>query len=218
MTPEDFNNIPKLPGPFGEALQVAYIVKDIDQAIAHWREQHDVGPFLINRNITPLQNTYFRGEKSDKTPINIAFSYIDGMQLEIIQPLHDIPSLYNEALERNIDGVHHYAARVDDFPAAYNWALDNGYDAVVDVGIDGLARMSYVENKEAGLIIEVIEWNDLTRPIFDSLYLKWQSIESDGHDQEFELQKLTPAGAVFKELGKFLVKKLTGQVKATRRI
>jgi len=218
MTLDDFKNLPKLPGPFGEAIQVAYIVKDIDQAITHWREQYDVGPFLINRNITPLQNTYYRGEKSGKTPINIAFSYIHGMQLELIQPLHDIPSLYNEALEQNIVGVHHYAARVDDFPAAYNWALDNGYEAVVDVGVDGLARMSYVENKNAGLIIEVIEWNGLTRPIFDNLYEKWQSIKTEGRDQEFELQKLTPAGAVFKGLGKFLVKKLTGQVTATRRV
>ncbi len=217
MKPEDFKNIPKLAGPFGEVLQVAYIVKDIDQAIAHWREQYEVGPFLINRNITPLQNTYYRGEKSDKTPISIAFSYVDGTQLELIQPLHDTPSLYNEALEKNTKGVHHYAVGVDDFPFAYNWALDNGYDAVVDVGVDGLARMSYLENKETGLIIEVIEWNDLTRPIFDSLYEKWQSIETEGKNVEFDLQKLTPLGAVFKGLGRFIVKKLTGQVKITRR-
>lgn len=217
MSLEDFKNIPTLPGPFGEALQVAYIVDDLDQAMAHWREQYGVGPFLVNRNITPLTNTFYRGEKSGKTPINIAFSYINCMQLEVIEPLHDIPSVYNEALERKTRGVHHYAARVDDFPAAYDWALDNGYDAVVDVGIDGLARMSYVENKDAGLIIEVIQWNDLTRPIFDSLYEKWKEIEPLGENQEFELQKLTPTGAVIKGLGKYFVKKLTGQVQATRR-
>ncbi len=215
MNPEDFKKLPKLPDAFGEIRQVAYIVKDIDAAVAHWQKQHNVGPFLINRDLSPLANAFYRGEKCGKLPISIAFSYIDGMQLEIIQPLHTEPSLYNEAFERNITGVHHYAVGVDDFASAYNWALDNGYQAVLDVGFDGLARMSYIENRDAGLIVEMVEWNDLTRPIFDGIYEKWQSISMAGENVEFDLQAMTPKGVVFKSLGKYLLNKISGKVTKT---
>jgi len=94
MSPEDFKNIPALPKAFGQVKQVAYIVKDIDATIEHWQQQHGIGPFLINRELSPLANAFYRGEKCGKLPINIAFSYIDGMQLEIIQPLHAQASLW----------------------------------------------------------------------------------------------------------------------------
>jgi len=111
---------------------------------------------------------------------------------------------------------------VEDFPAQYNFALDNGYEAVVDSGVDGLARMSYVENTSADIILEMIEWNDLTRPYFDAIYDMWKAAEIKGEDTEFDLNALTPKGAVLKgavlkALGGFLVKKLTGQIKPTRR-
>ena len=51
---EDFDNIPELPAVFGPARQVAYIVRDIDQAISEWQAQ-GVGPFLVARNQAPSE-------------------------------------------------------------------------------------------------------------------------------------------------------------------
>jgi len=85
-------------------------------------------------------------------------------------------------------------------------------------GFDGLARMSYVENDAAGVIIEMVEWNDLTRPIFDGIYAKWKKIGATHEIVDFDLQAMTPKGAVLKSLGRFLVKKFTGQIKQTRRV
>jgi len=108
MTPNDIQNLPNLPMQFGPIKQVAYIVNDIDASIAHWRELN-VGPFLITRNISPLQNAFYRGQKSGKTPIHVAFGYIGDMQIELIEPLDDTPSLYTEAKTRGLSGIHHYA-------------------------------------------------------------------------------------------------------------
>jgi len=216
MKLDDLKSIPTLPAQFGPARQVAYIVNDLDEALDHWREL-GVSTFVIARNVSPLQNAFYRGEKSGPTLVSIAFGYLGDMQIELIQPHHDDPSIYKEALESGISGVHHYAVCVEDFPASYNFALDNGYDSVVDSGVDGLARMSYVENSDQNIILEMIQWNDLTRPYFDAIHAMWKASQDAGSDREFELASLTPKGAVIKGLGGFIFKKLTGQVKPTRR-
>jgi hypothetical protein len=126
--------------------------------------------------------------------------------------------LYKEALDRQNYGVHHYAVLVDDFPEAYNWALDHGFDAVIDSGVDGLARMSYMEDPDKGLILEVIEWNGLTRPYFEGIEKLVKSADKNQLVYEFKLDDITPKVAVFAQLTKFAIKKLFGQVKPTRRI
>jgi hypothetical protein len=192
------------------------VVEDIDAAMQHWRDEFGVGPFLVTRNAAPLSNAYYRGEKMQETRLNIAFAYVGDMQLELIELIGDTPSHYKEALGRNQTGVHHYAVCVKDFPKAYNYALDNGFVAVVDAGIDGLARMSYVENSE-GMILEVIEWNPMTMPYFDGLERLVTSADKSQLVHEFKLSDITPKGAVAVALVKFMVKKLFGRVQQTRR-
>ncbi|NCF19670.1 MAG: hypothetical protein GWP63_15620 [Haliea sp.] len=213
----DFDNIPELPAIMGPAKQIAYMVDDIDAAVRHWHEEYGVGPFLVTRNAAPLSNAYYRGEKARTTRVNIAFAYVGDMQLELIELIGDTPGLYKEALDRKNYGVHHYAALVVDFAKAYNWALDHGYDAVIDSGVDGLARMSYMENTDAGIILEVIEWNGLTRPYFEGIEKMVKSADKKQLVHEFELADITPKVAVFFQLTKFAIKKLFGQVKPSRR-
>ena len=213
----DLRNIPQLPAIFGAARHVAYIVEDIDAAMHHWREDFDVGPFLVTRIALPLSNAYYRGEKAQPARVNIAFAYVDDMQLELIQLIGDTPSLYKEALDRKQTGVHHYAVCVDAFPGTYNWALDNGFDAVLDAGIDGLARMSYLENPDSGLILEVIQWNALTKPYFEGLEKRVKSADKSQLTHEFKLADITPKGAVMLQLAKFSCNKLLGGVQQTRR-
>ena len=217
MSPDDFKQVPTLPAIFGTARQIAYIVPDIDAAMQTWHTEHGVGPFLVARNQLPLSNAFYRGEKAQPARVNIAFAYVGEMQLELIELIGDTPSLYKEAIDRNITGVHHYAVCVDDFPKAYNWALDNGFDAVVDAGIDGLARMSYVEDAAQGLILEVIQWNPLTRPYFNGLERMVREADPAQPVHEFKLADLTPKGAVMLQLAKFTVNRLLGRIETTRR-
>lgn len=213
----DFENIPPLPAIMGPAHQVAYIVADIDAAMQNWQAKHGVGPFLITRNAQPLSNAYYRGEKARTTRAHIAFAYVGDRQLELIELVDDTPGIYKEALDRNNTGVHHYAVLVEDFAAAYNWALDNGFDAVIDSGVDGLARMSYLENPQSGLILEVIEYNTLTRPYFDTIRKMVDAADPNQLVHEFNLPDITPKAAVFIQLLKYTVKKFFGRVQPTRR-
>ncbi|MBW2498939.1 MAG: VOC family protein [Deltaproteobacteria bacterium] len=216
MNIENFDRIAPIPEIFGEARQIAYIVDDIDEAIRTWHEKWRVGPFLVTRNAAPLSNAYYRGRKAKEARVHIAFAYVGEMQLELIELIGDTPSLYKEAVDRRQTSVHHYAVLVDDFPTAYDYALDNGFVPVVDSGIDGLARMSYVENDE-GMILEVIEWNAMTRPYFNGIEERVKAADASQLIHEFELSELTPKGAVLFALIKFMLKKLFGRIKRTRR-
>ena len=217
MNIDDLKHLPDIPAIFGEARQVAYIVRDIDAAIAWWQDHHDVGPFLVARNASPLTNAYYRGQPAERSRVHIGFAYVGDMQLELIELIGDTPGLYKEGRDGDIDSVNHYAVLVEDFPVAYNWALDHGFDAVIDAGVDGLARMSYVENTAAGMILEIIEWNRLTRPYFDGIEQRVRALDPTVSIHEFKLDDLTPRFAVFVQLALFGLRKLFGRIKPTRR-
>lgn len=212
----DFDNIPQLPSIFGPAKQIAYVVEDIDVAMRHWHDEYAVGPFLVCRNEAPLANAYYRGNKMQETLINIAFAYVGDIQLELIELIGDTPSHYKEALDRKQTGVHHYCVCVNDFPAAYDYALDNGFVALVDAGMDGLARMSYVENSD-GLILEIVEWNAMTKPYFDGIEDLFRQADKQQLVHEFDLTDITPKAAVAVAIAKYMFKKLLGRVQRTRR-
>ena len=212
--------IPRLPEIFGEARQVAYIVENLDDAIERWHREHGVGPFLVARKARPLSNAYYRGQRAADTRVNIGFAYIGDMQLELIELLGDTPSLYKEALDRKDFGVNHYAVCVQDFAGTYSWALDNGFEAIVDAGVDGMARMSYLERIENGqrLILELIEWNPLTRPYFDELEKRAANADPGQLIHEFSLAELTPKVAAILQLVKFGINKALGRIPQTRRV
>ena len=181
---------------FGPVRQTAYIVPDIETAIEDWGSQLGIGPFALCREITPLAGSTFRGEPTAEVVMNVAFAYIDDLQLELIQQVNETPSMYREAVERSGFGHHHYGFCVEDFDAAYGRAMTDGFDAVVDAGVKGYARMSYIESKRIpGLVCEVIEWNDLTRPYFDGIRSFLEQADDAQRIHELDLMALVSGGS-----------------------
>lgn len=162
--------LPALNSVYGPIRQLAYVVEDIDSAIAHWHQQMGIGPFAVVRECKPLAGAFYRGEKSGEVMLNLAFAYIGDVQLELIQQVNDTPSMYREAIERGPWSVHHYGVCVEDYDRAYQHAMTTGFTPVVNAGAAGFARMAYVESAAIpGLVLEIIEWNDFTRPYFDDI-------------------------------------------------
>ncbi len=181
---------------FGPIRQVAYIVTDMDTAIETWHGQLGVGPFAVTRGVQPLRGSRYRGEPSGEVTLSIGFAYIGDVQLELILQLNDTPSMYKESIDRGHFGLHHYAFCVDDFDAAYGHAMANGFEAIVDAGAAGFARMSYVESKRVpGLVCELIEWNRVTRPYFDGIHALLEAADPSRLVHEFDLMELARRGA-----------------------
>jgi len=213
MKLDDFEAPPTPPTIYGPVRQIAYIVPNIDDAIAFWQSQN-VGPFLVTRQVSPFSNSYYRGTKTDGITIDIAFSYVGEMQLELIAPVNDVPSPYQEMIQRHDQNVHHYAVWVKNFPEAYRYATSQPDNTIVmDTGIDGIARMSYIENSTAKITLEVIEWNAMTAVYFQNIEKRLRAIAQRETVEEFHLSELTPKVVLLPVLAKFAINKLLGRLK-----
>ena len=99
----------------GPIKQIAYVVPDVEAAVAHWAEQFGAGPFYIIPGIRFPGWTYL-GEPQD-LPVDIVVGQLGGQQIEFVRPHSDVPSVYSHAIaDRPV--LHHYGLLVDDLEAA----------------------------------------------------------------------------------------------------
>jgi hypothetical protein len=164
------NGLAKGRDPFrlGPIRQVAYIVTDIEAAMAAWINQMGTAPFLVQREISPFHDLRFHGKPAQAPVITVAFAQIGDIQIELVQQHNDVPSIYTEFLERGCGGLHHYAFWCEDFDTSFRSVVAAGMVPVVETGDPAVARMAYVaSNAIPGLALELIEWNEATRPYFE---------------------------------------------------
>lgn len=224
----DFNiEIPTIFPKFGKIRQVAYVVENLEVAMQQWQSQRQVESFVVARNAKPLANARYRGASNHSVTIDLAFGYLRDLQVELIELKHGTPSMYQEALDRNQTDLQHYGVIVDDFDSAYQLLVDQGFQAIVDSGIEGVARMSYLEatdfQKTAFLptqqnfmktpegypiVLELIEWNAMTKPYFEKIEELVNAVPADKLFVEISLNRLTPFDELVKRLAALLWKKL----------
>ncbi|MGH1370917.1 MAG: VOC family protein [Cellvibrionaceae bacterium] len=221
--------VPTIAAPLGRIRQAAYVVKNLEQAMHFWRTERGVESFIVARDAKPLTNASYRGAKNHSVIIDLAFGYLGDLQIELIELKHATASIYQEALDRNQVELQHYGVVVEDFDRAYQFALDHGFLAVVDSGIDGIARMSYVEAGDCErnvfsasqgafmktpeghpIMLELIEWNSMTRPYFDKIQAMVKAVPEDRLFVEFSLHSLTPVAELIKRLVMLLWNKSIG--------
>jgi len=87
-------------------MQMAYVVKDIHQAIDHWVTKLKVGPWFMLDHFTGIDPKY-RGKES-KADVALAMAFAGHMNIELIQPHNETPSVYKELIDRKGYGFHHW--------------------------------------------------------------------------------------------------------------
>ena len=139
---------------FGEAIQTGIIVPDTAKAMEGWLEA-GIGPFYIaDEHRMPAR---YRGDENIIV-FRAAFACSGFMQYELIQPLDDTPSAFNEFLKKNPEGgIHHLAYLCDDIEETVARVNSNGmlFEVVQEfVFPDGLIHEVYLEpvNKVGGAV------------------------------------------------------------------
>jgi hypothetical protein len=76
---------------FGKVCLNGYVVCDIEAAMNHWIKVMGVGPWFY---IEDVKTDWFRhrGQESD-AKMSIALANSGGLQIELIQPRNDAPSM-----------------------------------------------------------------------------------------------------------------------------
>ncbi len=129
--------------PIGGICQTAFVVRDINAAIDHFIRDCGAGPFfLLPHFLTDGQ--IYRGTPST-ADVAIAMGFAGHMQIELIQPLDDNPSVYRETIEARGHGFHHVGIACRDVDAALPGYLQRGYTLAFRAPVPTGGAVAYLE-------------------------------------------------------------------------
>ncbi|SBS77129.1 Glyoxalase [uncultured Mycobacterium sp.] len=164
---------------FGNIAQIGYVVRDIDTAMDEW-VKHGVGPwFYVDR----VQTDYFRyrGVDSDMQ-MSVALANSGDVQLELIQPRNDAPSMYKDFLDSGREGMQHIAYWSNDYQNLLDAALRDGYTIGQEGSIGGeKGRFAYLDTETTqGTVIEISDISGPKGQFFQ--YIRQVAATWDGSD------------------------------------
>ena len=148
-----------------EILQYAWVVPDLDAAIAHWHRTLGVGPFLVNRNLT-ISAAHHRGVPRT-VPFSTAVAQSGSTQIELVEQHDDGPSAFRDTVPAGMTRLHHVAILAEDYDATL------AHYANVPVAADGRfgeIRFSYLDTTPTlGVMLEVLEDHPGIRAFFGAI-------------------------------------------------
>ena len=154
----------------GVIKQIAYVVDDLDVAIARWVEIVHAGPFFRIDNAR-IEDVRYRGA-STGAALSLAVGNSGGIQIELIQLLDGAPSVYRE-LPR---GVHHLALLARDFEAESARLERLGHPLAWALTLPGICRVHYHDTLASfGHFLELWESTESMRGFLEM-------VEAAAHD------------------------------------
>jgi len=151
--------------PVGTIMQIAYVVEDLDQALNHWLQKTNTGPFFVLKNLEILNPEYRR--KSTDLDLTIALGYSGSLCVELIKQNNAVPSVYNEP---PMAGFHHWGVMTEGFDRDLAMHEQNGNELLFSGAVAVGGRFAYVDTRpQLGGMIELIELTPLVAELFENL-------------------------------------------------
>ena len=131
----------------GQIIQMAYVVEDIDAAIKWWLRDTRTGPWFLLDSFLGDDHVY-RGEKS-RADVKIAMAFAGHMQIELIQPKDDHPSVYRETVQARGFGFHHVGIASEDVDADIGRYEARGYKLAFRASVPTGGAVAYLDGGPA---------------------------------------------------------------------
>lgn len=158
---------------------MAYTVENIHAAIEQWSTRLKAGPWFLLDHFTGDDPVYRDGPS--KADVAVAMGFCGHMQIELIQPNDDHPSVYREAIEKSGFGFHHFGLGTHDFEADVKKYEDRGFELAFRAGVPTGGSIAYMDSQGAlPGYLELIEVNDIMEQVFTRFYQA--SLGWDGSD------------------------------------
>lgn len=155
----------------GNIFQLAYVVEDIDAAMAHWTQVLGVGPFF--KFPLPLTPEWLEldGVRTDNYDIlsEAALAQSGDLQIELLVP-GSAPSPYRDFLAEGRQGLQHVGIFADDYDAQMEDARAKGIGVAME-GVLPISRFSYLrtDSQFAGTMVELIEAQPEMHELFGTI-------------------------------------------------
>jgi hypothetical protein len=155
--------------PDDGVIQVSYLVPDIRIAMTSWIDKLKVGPWFVLDHFTGTDPKY-RGRDST-ADVSLAMSFAGHMNIELIQPNDDEPSVYREWIERRGYGFHHWGRATSNFERDIERFQAAGHDLVFHAGVPSGGHVAYMDTTaELPGYVELIELGGGFEPVFSKFY------------------------------------------------
>jgi methylmalonyl-CoA/ethylmalonyl-CoA epimerase len=165
---------------FGPVIQHAFVVPDMDAALAYWIDVMGVGPFYRVDDATYKSALYRNAPSSPKYAVAIA--YWGDSQIELVSPTSDSPSIYKEFLDDGHDGLlHHMCVTVENM-ADFKHGLDSSkFETLAELALEPEGHVLYLRGEgQRWPLIEVGQFPTVIFDLFDQV--KSASLGWDGSD------------------------------------
>lgn len=141
---------------FGEIRQIGYVVKDIEAAMAHWSKVLGVGPWFYAPSV-PVEKFSYLGKPS-AVQTSVALANSGPLQIELIQPRNDAPSIYRDFLLSGREGAQHVAYWTTTFEADLARLTKQGFEVVMQGEVGRNGRYVYFGTEgHPGTVVELSE-------------------------------------------------------------
>lgn len=150
--------------------QNAYVVRDMDEAIARWRKVVNIGPVFVMSHIS-LHAVTYRGEAAE-LDITAAVAFAGHVQLEFIVQHNDAPSAYRDVVPAGQEGFHHICFYPDDYDAELARYEAMGFPVATSgrVGSADGMRFCYVDTRSSlNCMVELVDAPDGAGPMWATL-------------------------------------------------
>ena len=164
--------------PLHTIRQLGYFVTDLDEALKYWTEVLKVGPFFKMEHLA-LENQIYRGDPGN-VDLTIALGNSGSVQIELIQQINDVPSVYKEFIDAGGRGLHHFGIMPEDYEATRQKYIDLGHKVAFECTLAG-APLVYFDTLDAcGHYTELWDNNDFYKDLF--LEIENAAKDWDGKD------------------------------------
>jgi catechol 2,3-dioxygenase-like lactoylglutathione lyase family enzyme len=151
----------------GQIMQMAFVPNDFDAALDHWTKNMGVGPFFLIEGIH-LEGMKYRGAPTEAV-FDLALAYWGDMQIELIRPRDDHPSIYSGEYADVGDGLHHVCILVDDIADAYAACEKHGAEIVIEGSLNGSKVIYFDPGGGPGSLVEVLQQSAESPDLFSMI-------------------------------------------------
>lgn len=150
---------------WGSIAQIGYVVRDIEASMRDFAAR-GIGPWFYLKGVRPANFTY-RGAPSDMA-MDVAVANSGDIQIELITPVNDAPSMYRDFLEAGHEGVQHVAYWSENYQQLHDRALAAGFVVGQEGQIGGDdGRFAYLATEHhPGTVIEISDLGGSKKFIF----------------------------------------------------
>ncbi|MFD8818458.1 VOC family protein, partial [Streptomyces sp. NPDC059627] len=170
---------------FGSIAQIGYVVRDIHASMENFTRA-GIGPWFHLKGVRPGDFTY-QGKPSDLV-MDVAVANSGDIQIELITPVNDAPSMYRDFLAAGNEGVQHIAYWSENYQDLYDRALAAGFTVGQEGRIGGAdGRFAYLQTEHhPGTVIEISDAGGSKKVVFDLIRLAAANWDGTNPIQEID--------------------------------